>query len=295
MEQVLNNDEEAKGYDCDIESEAESSFEEVSAKKKKRGRPRGTKRKYTSDDQESAESGDDAGRKKRKHNKSVVIPTLGLLAVLCCSQLCFGKIPQAQIDILRDSIAHLNKIELSQWVLDWLWTNQRPDDQNCYLIGEWRVCLAAFLAAIGMPLSTFYAVRRRFKCGQKKIQGPGSIAGKMSCKAQNALSWILDYAYNYAEKMPEDGKLFLPSCLTKRAVYGHYKQDMQDKKEDTTSESHFYWIWRNCLRHITIPAVSRMSKCTRCTELKTELSQLLDKNSRKEKMEERQEHLLEQR
>ena len=39
----------------------------------------------------------------------------------------------------------------------------RSDGGHCFLIGEWSVCLHAFLAAIGMPLSTYYTIQRRYR------------------------------------------------------------------------------------------------------------------------------------
>ncbi|CAC5414125.1 Fibrinogen-like protein A,Ryncolin-4,Fibrinogen C domain-containing protein 1-A,Ficolin-1-A,Ficolin-2,Ficolin-1,Fibrinogen C domain-containing protein 1-B,Fibrinogen C domain-containing protein 1 [Mytilus coruscus] len=188
----------------------------------------------------------------------------------------------------------MSKHDLSQWVLDWLWTHPRGNGEFCFLVGEWSVCVIAFLTVIGMPLSTYYTLRKRYKLGEKVIGRQGKRKDQQMSATQTATIWLHDYANKFAEKQPDKTRLHLPPCLTKASLYEMYKDDMEEHAEQTISLSHFYWMWRNCVSYVSIPANSRLSKCNICTQIKTKMVETKDQNARMELKRTREQHLLKQ-
>ncbi|XP_053384492.1 uncharacterized protein LOC128550135 isoform X2 [Mercenaria mercenaria] len=270
-------------YDvCDIsEDEEHLNFEKQSGDR--RGRPKGTKRKADFSEQ---------CQPRKKHQK---VPLQQLNCYGCCILLCMSLIPIEDLERLRTFTANLSVTELSNWVLDLLWLHKSENTQFCYMLGEWRMCTAAFLLTIGMPLTTFYSIRKKFKAGVKEIDKRGKPVGKTTPKVQTATVWLIEYANKYADKLPNSTKLHLPSCLTKDSIYNIMTEELEDKEEEIVSKSHFYYIWRTCLSHIAIPPTSRFSKCNTCSKIKTQLGETKDKTKRKQLISLRQKHLMKQR
>ena len=78
-------------------------------------------------------------------------------------------------------------------------------------------------------------------------------------KSQLALAWLDDFAYSYADIMPDSGQQHLPTCLTRCAVYEQMRDDLHEKGEvEIVSQSHFLYLWRSLRRTIAIPKVGNI-------------------------------------
>ncbi|CAC5388899.1 unnamed protein product [Mytilus coruscus] len=130
--------------------------------------------------------------------------------------------------------------------------------------------------------------------GEKVIGRQGKRKDQQMSATQTATIWLHDYANKFAEKQPDKTRLHLPPCLTKASLYEMYKDDMEEHAEQTISLSHFYWMWRNCVSYVSIPANSRLSKCNICTQIKTKMVETKDQNARMELKRTREQHLLKQ-
>lgn len=73
-----------------------------------------------------------------------------------------------------------------------------------------------------------------------------------------AVEWFRNYSNN-ADHLPNSTARPLPSCLSKKAVYQIYKEEMGDRP--TLSRSHFiYKMWKKNFPDIYIPKVCLKSQ-----------------------------------
>ena len=67
--------------------------------------------------------------------------------------------------------------------------------------------------------------------------------------------WIASYAANFGDKMPNEEKYQLASCLTKKNVYEMCKASMDSQGLLPVSRSPFYKLWRRHFSDVTIQKV----------------------------------------
>ncbi|XP_052071217.1 uncharacterized protein LOC127709651 [Mytilus californianus] len=113
---------------------------------------------------------------------------------------------------------HVNKCDN----VDMDWT--RINELTCkyefkYLIGTSSVCLSAFLLVLGIPKSTYYSIQKKFYDGSVVINKIGNLLGRMNASSQSAMTWLHMYAIQFGEKLPNQEKIHLPPCVTKRSIY----------------------------------------------------------------------------
>lgn len=119
------------------------------------------------------------------------------------------------------------------------------------------MCCAAFRMVLGIPRSTFYAVRKMFLSKQRVVEE--TRGRKRTTQSLSGIAWLLNYAENFGEKLPNTCNIHLPPCSTKTHIYETMVMESQADFPDPLSQSHFLRLWREEARHIAIPK-SRTSK-----------------------------------
>ena len=95
------------------------------------------------------------------------------------------------------------------------------------------------------------------KSGKENIFHPLPSASNKSVMYDAAKEWFLKFI-RHAEYMPNTDTKNLPSCLTKKAVYNLYKDDMQEK--GVISRTTFiYRMWQKEFPWVIIPKVRVVS------------------------------------
>ncbi|XP_052696085.1 uncharacterized protein LOC128174614 [Crassostrea angulata] len=131
-------------------------------KRRRRGRPIGSKRPAPhSDEDEDNELGHKVRRGSRLH------PLHMVLAAMCCTAICVGSFSEADLAALRENYQSMDKTEKRQWLLDYFWSHSQLDDESqtwnfLFVLGTKEVCTTAFREILGIPSSTFYEVRKLF-------------------------------------------------------------------------------------------------------------------------------------
>ncbi|XP_071143900.1 uncharacterized protein [Mytilus edulis] len=230
-----------------------------------------------------------------KTEKTQMLSAMKYKSFFCCVLLCLGTISVETVFSLQDNFSSLTTSERSQWILDWLWSHYSYHDGDLtfkFIIGTSSVCLTAWLAVLGVPSSTFYSIRARFKNNEKVMPVKGKQSGSFSTEAWNCITWLEEYARLYAEKHPDSCHLDLPPCLTKKSVYEIMSEELHDQGVKVVTENYFISIlWRKYCSHIKIPAASRFSKCDVCIKLKMEIAETKSKETRKRLFHQRRQHL----
>lgn len=282
------------GEDTDINTDEELP-DAPSMPKKKRGRPVGSKRKAetdSSDHEEDIDKQETASRKIRGP-----IPFSKCIALICCAVACLTLIGLDVMVAHREEFQALSTKEKRQWLLDYFWSHSRFNEETnswsyLYVIGTTSVCCAAFRMVLGIPRSTFYAVRKMFLSKQRVVEE--TRGRKRTTQSLSGIAWLLNYAENFGEKLPNTCNIHLPPCSTKTHIYETMVMESQADFPDPLSQSHFLRLWREEARHIAIPKNCRFSKCNTCTLIKIKLGETKDPQKRKLLQEKRARHLRKQ-
>ena len=82
--------------------------------------------------------------------------------------------------------------------------------------------------------------------------------GLRSCRDSTvrAASWLGMFVDKVGDRMPTDGTIHLPSCLTKSDVYNLAQEDLSQGGIPMCSRSSFFRLWKNDFKHVKIPPVS---------------------------------------
>ncbi|XP_063406405.1 uncharacterized protein LOC134690365 [Mytilus trossulus] len=302
----IGNDSELESGDSNDHDDGEDNNEwdvmksvaEEVLKTKKRGRPVGSKSGIHGTliaEEEEEEEHECTVKAKKKQRLDVC----GLMSLGCCAMLCLSLVSENCLVMVYENMAAYSKTERNQWVLNWLWSHNKWNEGDgsftfFYSISEWNVCLTAWLSVIGVPLSTYYAIRTRFFNCEKTIPSQGNKEGRTGVATQYAMVWLRDFITKYAQMQPDKCELHLPPCLTKQGIYENMKEELTQLQSPLISEKHFYKMWKKDLPHVKIPKNSRLSKCNICTRIKLHLADVKDKKSRLVLISMRNEHLKKQ-
>ncbi|XP_074659473.1 uncharacterized protein LOC141912156 [Tubulanus polymorphus] len=227
-----------------------------------------------------------------------LIPVNKLCSTHCCDEWCLAEIPLQKISDVRSDFQSLKMYEQKQFILDYLLHHSIETDTDSlnviFTIGAFKTCSRAWMLALGIKKSRYYSIKREFTEGSaKSISPPGiSRSGSFTSASQVTMAWLREYCEKFADKLPNQEKLHLPSCLTKGDVFRMCEEELGT--DNVCSESHFYHLWRNHFENVSIPKVGRFSKCDKCVKVKDLLQATKNKKKRKKVLKYREKHLRQQ-
>ncbi|XP_065941340.1 uncharacterized protein [Magallana gigas] len=192
------------------------------AAKKKRGRPVGSARRRSESPTEDF--------RVREPRKKKMLAIDCLVAAMCCAAMCLGGISQELMVASRENVQSLSRTERKQWLLDYCWSHSNYDEETkkwkfLYMIGTVGACCTAFRQILGIPSSTFYAVRKMFLNKQRVIINRKER--QRMTKSKSAVEWLKYYATSFGEKLPNTCQIHLPPCSTKLHVYERMVSESQ--------------------------------------------------------------------
>ena len=118
-----------------------------------------------------------------------------------------------------------------------------------HLCGK-NVCLPVWLAVLSISSSRFYEVRREFMDGM--IQPAPKRSRSLAVKSQQAIAWMESYFDRIGDKRPDKDGIYLPTCLTEKAIYDKMVEELQER---VVCFSQFNKIFRKSFSHVSIPKV----------------------------------------
>eukprot|EP00105_Crassostrea_gigas_P035394 XP_019919542.1 PREDICTED: uncharacterized protein LOC105319998 isoform X2 [Crassostrea gigas] len=200
-----DTDMDAEDMDEDIGSDMDENRAGENAAKKKRGRPVGSARRRSESPTEDF--------RVREPRKKKMLAIDCLVAIMCCAAMCLGGISQELMVASRENVQSLSHIERKQWLLDYFWSHSNYDEETkkwkfVYIIGTVGVCCTAFRQILGIPSSTFYAVRKMFLNKQRVIINRKER--QRMTKSKPAVEWLKYYATSFGEKLPNTCQIHLP-------------------------------------------------------------------------------------
>lgn len=177
-----------------------------------------------------------------------------------CGEACPGTKHQLSMtDILR-SHEHFNSLSMlarKQWLLDYFIMHSSEQSEQmeiALMISGKVVCLAVWIATLGLSKSYYYGVRQLFLQGCKRIVS--HIHRNPTQKTNEAVAWLDNFLSLMGDKMPDRGTIHLPSCFSKLSIYQRLVQEFKDRRKDQIiSQSQFFEIWKTHFHHVSIPKV----------------------------------------
>ncbi|XP_078346095.1 uncharacterized protein LOC144631526 isoform X2 [Oculina patagonica] len=145
-----------------------------------------------------------------------------------------------------------------------------------------EVCRKAWLAAHSISRTTFYRLQKEFeRDGRYSPEGARKGRNMTKPSTLKAESWFNDYIASCADRIPNEDKYCLPTCLTKREVYLTYRDDLKSAGVRTVSWATFSRMWKKRFRNVIIPKENKFTKCGVCVALKLCLQGTNNKDKRR--------------
>lgn len=190
-------------------------------------------------------------------------PVLDLLTKKCCSRssvTCFTKLSVADIEGVRSEFYALSsETDQNQYVINYM---RRHSDCSgsltsvMFTIAGKVVCQQCWRLAHGIKYTRFRTMVSKFEKGVLQIEH--GRQGRLSVRVPKvrAAMWLRMFVEKVGDRMPTDGSIHLPSCLTKVDVYDLAQHDLGEGGIKVCSRSTFFQLWKSDFSHVKIPPVS---------------------------------------
>lgn len=169
----------------------------------------------------------------------------------------------SEYDILNahSNFSSKSSVQQRQWIFDYFSTHCPSDDHGrkdpknmtLLLCGK-SVCCPVWLATLSISSSRFYEVRREFVDG--KTEPTPKRPRSMSVKSFQAIAWMSSYFERVGDKRPDKDGIYLPTCLTEKAIHSHMVEELfMGDESQAICLSQFNKIYRTSFPNVTIPKV----------------------------------------
>ena len=146
------------------------------------------------------------------------------------------------------------------WILEYFATHcpctpdGKKDFKNLqYILCGRVVCQSLWLGALAISTSCFYNICKEFStvgsgCQEKKRSLPPKL---LKC-----IEWMRSYFDRVGDKRPDKDGIYLPTCLTEKAINNLMSSDLPDDR--VVSFSQFKKLYRSHFHNVTIPKGSNL-------------------------------------
>lgn len=193
-----------------------------------------------------------------KKNKQVV---LEIIESECCPLDCLKSLPFKDIDSVRREFTSLETIvDERNYILNYLKDNTsithnaEKGTTTVFRIKGTHVCKQAWIKVHGIKLQRFKTIHCDFKDGSEVYVHGNTGLKRPTTKTSECIAWLRFLVNSIGDQQPDSGKVHLPSCFTKLALY--QKMLSEQDSDDTISRSHFYSIMEKEFSHVSIPKVT---------------------------------------
>lgn len=196
---------------------------------------------------------------------------VNLLSKKCCNRscvTCFKKLSVVDIEGIRSDFYGLStETTQNQFVIDYL---RRHSDCSgsvasvLFTVAGKSVCKHCWRLAYGIKYTRFTNLLAKFEKGVVQIEHGRQGRESVREPSVRAAMWLRMFVDKIGDRMPTDGTIHLPSCLTKSDVYDLAWHDLSSGGLVVSSRSSFFQLWKKDFQHVKIPPVSvtLRSACT---------------------------------
>ncbi len=196
---------------------------------------------------------------------------LNLLSKKCCSRscvTCFKKLSVLDVEGVRSDFYGLStETAQNQYVIDYL---RRHSDCSgsvtsvMFTVAGKSVCKHCWRLAYGIKYTRFTNLLAKFEEGVVQIEHGRQGRESTREPTVRAAMWLRTFIDKIGDRMPTDGSIHLPSCMTKSDVFDLARHDLSSGGLVVCSRSSFFQLWRRDFQHVKIPPVSILYCITIC-------------------------------
>lgn len=147
----------------------------------------------------------------------------------------------------------------NQFVIDYLKhhsDSSKSVESILFTIAGKSVCQQCWRLVYGIKYTRFKTILEKFRQGIVQVEH-GLLGRKFSHgPVIRAKMWLHMFITKLGDQMPTDGKIHLPSCLTKSDIFELASEDLSVGGVSVCSKSSFFELWKKEFQHVKIPPVS---------------------------------------
>ena len=176
---------------------------------------------------------------------------VNLLSKKCCNQscvTCFKKLSVVDIEGIRSDFYGLStETTQNQFVIDYL---RRHSDCSgsvasvLFTVAGKSVCKHCWRLVYGIKYTRFTNLLAKFEKGVVQIEHGQQGRESVREPSVRAAMWLRMFVDKIGDRMPTDGTIHLPSCLTKSDVYDLAWHDLSSGGLVVSSRSSFFQLWK---------------------------------------------------
>ena len=147
----------------------------------------------------------------------------------------------------------------NQFVIDYLKhhsDSSKSVESILFTIAGKSVCQQCWRLVYGIKYTRFKTILEKFRQGIVQVEH-GLLGRKFSHgPVIRAKMWLHMFITKLGDQMPTDGKIHLPSCLTKSDIFELASEDLSVGGVSVCSKSSFLELWKKEFQHVKTPPVS---------------------------------------
>jgi hypothetical protein len=195
--------------------------------------------------------------KKCKQDK-----VLGIIETECCPRACLKCLSYKDISEVRNKFSALASTVLERnYILNYFKDNTSSTSKRIrsgttatvFQVRGQPVCKQAWILIHGINRRRFDRINHDFENGSELYVHGNSGLKRPTAKTSECIAWLNILVNAIGDQQPDSGKVHLPSCFTKLALYKKMCEEFGS--DDNVSQSQFYSILENKLSHVSIPKV----------------------------------------
>ncbi|CAB4044819.1 Hypothetical predicted protein, partial [Paramuricea clavata] len=183
--------------------------------------------------------------KKCKQDK-----VLEIIEIECCPRACLKCLSYKDISEVRNKFSALATTVLERnYILSYLKDNTSSTSKQIrsgttttvFQVRGQPVCKEAWILIHGINRRRFDRINHDFKTGSELYVHGNSGLKRPTAKTSECTAWLNFLVNAIGDQQPDSGKVHLPSCFTKLALYKKMCEEFDS--DDNVSRSQFYSIY----------------------------------------------------
>ena len=187
-----------------------------------------------------------------------------MMKIHCCPDDCLKCLSYKDIYNTNNKFKALSStVEQRNYILDYLIDNTatstscKTGQQNCttFQIKGKIVCQKAWITVHEVSPKRFQRIRNDYNNGSHIYTHGNSGLKRQATRTSECVAWLKFLINAIGDQQPDSGKVHLPSCFTKLAIYEKMSQEL-NSNGDIVSRSQFYSIMGKEFSNVLIPKVT---------------------------------------
>lgn len=175
----------------------------------------------------------------------------------CCRNKCLSRLNSSQIEKTRETFQRSYPSYRHQrgFVFEWFQLNQPRVLQFTYRVCGISTCYKAWIAALGIPRSTFFSWKKDYCNGRTCPDHGAALTFKRSDVSDAMINFLQKYFEENCDYLPTKNLMHLPASSSQADIYFEAIEVMKSLGQMCWSLSSFKKIWKQYFPQVKITKV----------------------------------------